>query len=50
MINFAILGAGFIGKVHANNIHNHPRSTLRYVYDINLDARRSFMSNLVLRL
>ncbi len=42
MINFAIFGAGFIGKVHANNIHNHPRATLRYVYDVNPEAAAKF--------
>jgi myo-inositol 2-dehydrogenase/D-chiro-inositol 1-dehydrogenase len=38
MINFAIFGAGFIGKVHANNLHLHPRINLRYVYDVNQAA------------
>jgi myo-inositol 2-dehydrogenase/D-chiro-inositol 1-dehydrogenase len=42
MINFAIFGAGFIGKVHADNIHNHPRASLRYVYDVNQDAAEKF--------
>src|SRR5258707_1804480 len=42
MIKFAIFGAGFIGKVHANNIHNHPRAQLSYVYDVNQDAAKIF--------
>ncbi len=42
MINFAIFGAGFIGNVHANNIHNHPRAGLRYVYDVNQKAAAKF--------
>ena len=42
MINFAILGAGFIGQVHATNIHNHPRAKLCYVYDVNHEAAARF--------
>lgn len=42
MIKFAIFGAGFIGKVHARNIHNHPGATLGYVYDVNTDAAMYF--------
>ena len=42
MINFAIFGAGFIGKVHANNLYKHPRVNLRYVYDVNQAAANKF--------
>ena len=42
MLNFALFGAGFIGKVHANNIHKHPRAQLSYVYDVNQDAAKIF--------
>jgi myo-inositol 2-dehydrogenase/D-chiro-inositol 1-dehydrogenase len=42
MVNFAIFGAGFIGQVHANNIYNHPRAALRYVYDVNHEAAAKF--------
>jgi len=38
MIRFAIFGAGFIGQVHALNIHNHPRATLTHIYDVNPEA------------
>lgn len=37
-MRFAIFGAGFIGKVHAHNIHRHPRGILHTVYDVNADA------------
>jgi myo-inositol 2-dehydrogenase / D-chiro-inositol 1-dehydrogenase len=42
MINFAIFGAGFIGKVHAKNLYHHPRVKLRYVYDVNQAAAAVF--------
>ncbi len=42
MVKFAIFGAGFIGKVHAKNIANHPKASLAYVYDVNPDAARQF--------
>ncbi len=35
MINFALLGAGRIGNVHAKNIYFNPKAKLKYVYDIN---------------
>jgi len=38
MTKFALFGAGFIGKVHANNIAAHLRAELRDIYDINTDA------------
>lgn len=38
MTRFALFGAGFIGTVHGANIANHPRTTLRYVYDVNTAA------------
>jgi len=34
MIRFAVLGAGFIGSVHAGNIAGNPRARLISVYDI----------------
>lgn len=37
MIRFALLGAGFIGKVHAASLASHPEVELRYVFDIDLD-------------
>jgi myo-inositol 2-dehydrogenase / D-chiro-inositol 1-dehydrogenase len=41
MIRFAIFGAGFIGKVHAHNIHQHPRAMLAYVYDVQTEAAQA---------
>lgn len=35
MINFALLGAGRIGKMHAKIISDHPEANLIYVYDVN---------------
>src|SRR3989441_1223795 len=46
MTKFALFGAGFIGKVHANNIAAHPRATLQYVYDINSEAAEQLASRL----
>ena len=37
MINFALIGAGRIGKMHARNIFTNTRSNLKYVYDVNED-------------
>jgi myo-inositol 2-dehydrogenase/D-chiro-inositol 1-dehydrogenase len=42
MLRFAIFGAGFIGKVHAQNIHDHPRASLAYVFDVNTEAAQQF--------
>lgn len=38
MIRFALFGAGFIGRVHAQNVAHHPRATLTAVYDVNTQA------------
>ena len=35
MINIALLGAGRIGKMHAEIITAHPESNLQFVYDVN---------------
>lgn len=34
MVNIAVLGCGRIGRMHAQNIAAHPRSTLAGVYDV----------------
>ena len=44
MTKFALFGAGFIGKVHANNIAAHPRAELQYIYDINSEAAEQLAS------
>jgi myo-inositol 2-dehydrogenase/D-chiro-inositol 1-dehydrogenase len=41
MIRFGVLGAGFIGSVHAENIAAHPRAELVSVYDIEPDRARA---------
>ena len=38
MIEFCLIGAGFIGPVHAANIARHPRARLRYVVDLDRAA------------
>ena len=40
MIKFALLGAGRIGKMHANNISLNPLSDLEILYDINRNASK----------
>ena len=37
MINFALMGAGRIGKMHAEIINAHPEANLQFVYDVNKD-------------
>src|SRR2546421_2237614 len=38
VIDFCLVGAGFIGPVHAANVAAHPRARLSWVVDLNLDA------------
>ena len=38
MLNFAMIGVGRIGEMHARNIVNHPLCDLTCVYDINSDS------------
>ena len=35
MINFSLMGAGRIGKMHAKFIAANPKAKLKYVYDVN---------------
>ena len=35
MLNFVLMGAGRIGKMHAQNIFLHPKCNLSFVYDVN---------------
>tara|TARA_B100000700_G_scaffold260025_1_gene295252 strand:+ start:3637 stop:4641 length:1005 start_codon:yes stop_codon:yes gene_type:complete len=37
MINISLMGAGRIGRMHAEIISAHPEANLKYVYDINKD-------------
>ncbi|HKY55993.1 MAG TPA: inositol 2-dehydrogenase [Anaerolineales bacterium] len=46
MIKFAQFGAGFIGKIHAANIANHPRAELAYIYDVNIEAAEQLAAQL----
>ena len=38
MIEFAVIGAGRIGAVHAGNLHRHPGAEVRYVVDVDAGA------------
>ena len=40
MINFALLGTGRIGKLHASIINDHPEASLKYVYDIDTSSAK----------
>ena len=40
MINIALLGAGRIGKMHAEIINAHPKAKLQFVYDVNSDSAK----------
>ena len=39
-MRFALFGAGRVGRVHAQNIADHPNAELIYVFDIHRDAAR----------
>jgi len=41
MITFSLLGAGRIGRVHANNVCRHPAARLSLIYDVDESAARS---------
>ena len=34
-VNFGILGAGRISKIHCHNIYNNPKAKILKIYDIN---------------
>ena len=41
MIDFCLVGAGFIGPVHAANVAAHPDARLSWVIDLNLSSART---------
>jgi myo-inositol 2-dehydrogenase/D-chiro-inositol 1-dehydrogenase len=45
-INIAIIGAGRIGNLHANNLNQHPKVKIKYIYDINLNASKKLAKKL----
>lgn len=45
-MKIAVLGCGRIGKMHANNVHRHPRATLAMVYDVYEPAAKSVSQKL----
>ena len=38
MLRVAVIGAGFIGSVHARNVARHPATELVAVCDVNLES------------
>ena len=44
MINVSLMGAGRIGKMHADIINNHPEASLKFIYDINKDFAKDLAS------
>lgn len=40
MLRFALLGAGRIGRMHAENLDRHPKASLARVYDVAADAAK----------
>ena len=40
MLNFALIGAGRIGKMHAEIIHSNPNAKLKFVYDLNKELQK----------
>ena len=40
MLKIGVIGAGFIGSVHAKNIARHPETQLVAVSDVNLEAAK----------
>ena len=45
MINFTLLGAGRIGKMHAKIISDHPDANLVNVYDVNQEFAKQVASD-----
>lgn len=41
MLNFALIGAGRIGKMHAEIIHSNPDANLKFVYDVNQEFAKN---------
>ena len=44
MLNFSLIGAGRIGKMHAEIISLHPECNLKYIYDVNKDFANELAS------
>ncbi len=47
-INFGILGAGRISKIHCHNIYNNPKAKILKIYDINKKLSESLAKNITL--
>src|SRR3954462_1661046 len=44
MTGFCLVGAGFIGPIHAANVASHARARLRWIVDLNLAAAQGLAS------
>ena len=44
MLNFSLIGAGRIGKMHAEIINSNPDSKLKFVYDVNKEFAKNVAS------
>ena len=44
MLNFSLIGAGRIGKMHAEIINSNPNSKLKFVYDVNKEFAKNVAS------
>lgn len=40
MLGFGLIGAGFIGRLHAENLARHPEASFRCVVDVNLETAK----------
>src|SRR3954463_13333889 len=49
MTRIAVLGVGRIGRMHAENIHAHPRASLAGVYDVHAPAADEMAAKLGVR-
>ena len=46
MLNFSLIGAGRIGKMHADIITSNTGSKLKFVYDVNKEFAKNFVKEL----
>jgi len=44
MLNFSLMGAGRIGKMHADIISSHPECNLKYIFDVNKEFANELAS------
>ena len=47
MLNFSLMGAGRIGKMHAKFIAAHPNAKLKYIYDVIQNSLKKYQNQQV---